>query len=503
MPQLLALEWNRREVRVAVASGRGRRIVLEHAFSIPCREEESAEDSSDSSLGKRIAEALDARGIGRPEALVAIGRSAIELRQLQFPPAPDEELPAMVRFQATREFNEFDDRWLLDFVPIDRQADGPRTVLATAVAPATVARIEAVCEHAGLKMRRLLLRPCAAASLLASATPASAGSLRLLVELLSEEADLTATIDGKTVYMRTTRVSDDRSALPGLLAEIRLTMAAVRNQFTGQEVSSIVLCGEEPVHAELAQGVEANLGMLVELFDPFADIELGPALHASLPEHPGRFAAVLGMLSAELRQTGQAIDFLHPRRRAEPPNRKRQRILAAVAVAVIPLLCFGYMRFEKYRVGKDVQSMSSQLKTLEIALTSGRKIRAQAADIAKWTDGEVVWLDQLNALSQSFPPAPDAMLGQLTLAVRRGGSQMDIKGWVRGADVIAKMEERVRERSGQISGKSSREDRSVRPYSWRFEATVLLENDVAKSNNRNGDSSGKTKKTPLSNRSKS
>ena len=97
---------------------------------------------------------------------MAVGRGSIELRQLQLPPAPDEELPDMVRFQAAREFNELDENWLLDFVPIDQGAEGPRTVLAMAIAPAVIRQIEGVCEQAGLKMQRLLLRPCAAASLL-------------------------------------------------------------------------------------------------------------------------------------------------------------------------------------------------------------------------------------------------------------------------------------------------------------------------------------------------
>ena len=168
MPQLFALEWDSREIRLMVASGRGRQVVIEQAFSIPCETDSSAADTAEQ-IGQRIAAELDARGLGRGEAVVAVGRNSIELRQLQLPPAPDEDLPEMVRFQATREFNELDDKWLLDFVPIDGSAETPRTVLATAIAPAVLGQIEAVCEHAGLKMRRLLLRPCEAALLLEDA----------------------------------------------------------------------------------------------------------------------------------------------------------------------------------------------------------------------------------------------------------------------------------------------------------------------------------------------
>src|SRR5271155_2167798 len=111
MPNLFALEWDSREIRLMVASGKGRQAVIEHAFSIPCEVDPAASDSAET-IGRRIAAELDSRSLGRAEVVVAVGRNSIELRQLQMPPAPDVDLPDMVRFQATREFNEFDDKWL-------------------------------------------------------------------------------------------------------------------------------------------------------------------------------------------------------------------------------------------------------------------------------------------------------------------------------------------------------------------------------------------------------
>ena len=199
MPQLFALEWDPREIRLMVASGRGRQIVIEQAFSIPCETDPSAANTAEQ-IGKRIAAELDARSLGRGEVVVAVGRNSIELRQLQLPPAPDEDLPDLVRFQATREFNELDDNWLLDFIPIEGTAETPRTVLATAIAPAILAQIEAVCEHAGLKMLRLLLRPCEAALLLDGEKSIPRGQVVLLVDPLGVEADLTAVVDGTAVF---------------------------------------------------------------------------------------------------------------------------------------------------------------------------------------------------------------------------------------------------------------------------------------------------------------
>ena len=148
----------------------------------------------------RLAQELDSRGCGKPEALVSVGRTRIELRQFTVPPAEEDDLPDLVRFQAAREFNELDDRWRLDFLPIETVGEGPKPVLATAIAPSEIAAIEKVCERAGLTLRRVLLRPCEAASLL---TAGGGGKLpQLIIELFADEADLTVIHGGKTVFLR-------------------------------------------------------------------------------------------------------------------------------------------------------------------------------------------------------------------------------------------------------------------------------------------------------------
>src|SRR5688572_14023450 len=97
--RLLALEWDGSEARIAVATQRGRKVVVEQAFSVPF-EAKGDLPTDDAEPGRLIAAALASRKIGRVETLVAIGRASIELKRLTLPPAPDEDLPSLVRFQA-------------------------------------------------------------------------------------------------------------------------------------------------------------------------------------------------------------------------------------------------------------------------------------------------------------------------------------------------------------------------------------------------------------------
>ena len=261
-------------------------------------------------------------------------------------------------------------------MPIDESSAGPRTVLATAIAPAMIQQIEAVCQHVGVKMRRLLLRPCEAASLLTGDKTVAAEQVRLMIVLFADEADLTAVVDGKAVFLRTMRFAGDPPPLPTLLAEIRLTMAAVQNQLGGRQVQSMVLAGQDAAHADLAHRIETELGMHVDLFDPFAVVELVPALKSALPANPDRFAPLLGMLTTESGQGKHAIDFLHPRQRAAAPNRRKLWIVAGTAVAVLGLAYLIWARVESYLLASEVEELTIQSQTLESQMPQAKKVRA-------------------------------------------------------------------------------------------------------------------------------
>ena len=477
MPQYLAIEWSAAECRAAVASIRGRQVVIEHAFSFP----RAAGDDSPDALGARLAQELDSRACGRPEVMVSVGRTRIELRQFTVPPAEEDDLPDLVRFQAAREFNELDDRWRLDFLPIETGGEGPKPVLATAIAPTEIAAIEKVCERAGLTLRRVLLRPCEAASLL---TAGGGGKLpQLIIELFAEEADLTVIQGGKTVFLRTTRFAGGHPAVPALVSEIRLTLAAARNQLvteTGDsaKIHSLVLFGQDPVDVQLAESVKAESGLPVTLLNPFAGLATAPALSAAMPAHADRYAPLLGMLQAELRNTRHAIDFIKPGRRPPPVSRRNLWISLGAAAAALVVAYIIWGRVDHYLLASEVDGTRDSVKSIQEELDKGKKSRTNTAEIRKWVDQDTVWLDEMCGLSRGMPSAHDAMLGEFTASSGPHGSQMDIKGWTRKYDNIAEMEEGVRPLAGKMSTTDSHEDNKSHPlYGWHFDGSVTVERE--------------------------
>jgi hypothetical protein len=381
-----------------------------------------------------------------------------------------------------REFNELEEDWLLDFVPIDDAVEGPRSVLAAAIAPDLVGQIQETCHTAGLKPRRLVLRPCAAASLFARARPGESGELRLLVDLLSDEADLTVMSDRRVVFLRTTRLSGDplgaADHVPTLLTEIRRTIAAAQNQLGGRRVESIVLCGSDPQHAALAKAIEGPLGISTIVFDPFTGVELSRSLEQSLPDQPGRFAPLMGMLLAEMERTGHAIDFLHPRRPPPAPSRRRKYIAAGIAVAVLVAGYFTYDRVARALLTAEVARLDRESTSLDEGVAGAAKLEKKAGDIQKWTATNVPWLDELAELSQHAPPAQEVLVTKINLSPAPQNSKykgkIDIEGYTRTKDTIKAMQEAVRDPTRSVQIKDSGQDISKKPYSWRFTASILV-----------------------------
>ena len=261
---------------------------------------------------------------------------------MNLPPAPAAELPELVRFQALRQFTTISADWPLDFVPLQSGEAESSSVLAAAISPDLVKQICTTCQASELTPKRLVLRPFAAASLLRRSAPG--GPPRLMVDILTDEADLSVLDGEQLVLMRTVRLpaahandEDDAGVTQrrALIGQIRRTIAAAQNQMRSKRVELIVVCGDGRDQAALKEQLEAELDYQVQAFDPFQRVRQARSLTA--PDHTGRFTPLIGMLLDEADGSAHAIDFLHPRKKPEPPNRRRQHALMGTAAAAVCL----------------------------------------------------------------------------------------------------------------------------------------------------------------------
>ncbi|MCL4193406.1 MAG: hypothetical protein KJZ87_16845 [Thermoguttaceae bacterium] len=478
MPRILAIEWSDVEARLVMASGRGGRVTLERAWRLDLRGLPDDGGEAEAAIHERLAAALVAERLGKHDALVAVGRASVELRELTLPPAPDDELPDLARFQALREFNNLDDDSPLDFLPLDEDPEQPRRVLAAGMRSEVFGEIRATCAAVGLKPLRLALRPCAVASLLVRSTGAS-DAVQLLVDLAAEEVELTILAGRKVTFVRQTRLMADplvdESAHAALAAEIRRTLAAAQSQSSSRRVESVALCGSGSRHTALAESLSQRVSLPVTAFDPFAGVALGGTLARGLPEAPERFAALVGMLCDEFTDTAPAFDFLHPRQRPAPPSRRNVYVLAGLAAAMVVIAILVISRLQSSELLATVHRLQNESKALEKNLPAAVEATKAAAEVQAWVAAEVNWLEELNWLAEKFPPAQDAALVQLKLNANAGRGEMTLDGLARNVEAVTRLDESLRDEEHRLAGRSKGEGGARGPYSLQFRSSLLFD----------------------------
>ncbi|HTN76630.1 MAG TPA: hypothetical protein VL096_15325 [Pirellulaceae bacterium] len=489
MALFLALEWDGNEARVALARKRGHEAVIEDAFTIELEPREAGQTFAAPSVGARVAAALAARNVGRVDTLVAVGRKDIELRVLSVPPAPPEELPEVVRFQALRQFTTLGEDWPLDYVSLGVATETPTSVLAAALSPENIKQIRSTCEAGNLSPRRMVLRPMASASLLSRQLPDATGRCRLMVDVLSDEADLTVLIGERVVFLRTIRLpahDQVEAQNTALVGELRRTMIAAQNQLGGRRVEYVIVCGNPKDHTGLIEKLGRDLSMPIECFDPFAALPLSDDLARHLPERHGRFAPLLGMLLDEAAGTPHAIDFLNPRKRPPAPDRRRQRVLMATAAGVLVAAIGGFFWMQSAELSSKIAAAQAELRDLEKTVAISQKKIAEANEIDKFAYGDITWLDEFHRLSdpQYFPAGEEVILDLVYGATREvrkdevGGGKLSLEGHVREASVIRTMEDKIRgnpvDPRHTVTGSGGQEDDSSSSYRWKFKEEITI-----------------------------
>jgi len=479
MPRMLAVDWDRREARCVMASAAGGKLRILMAKAVPLVDWAEGGESRPDVAGSLRALFDDPRS-ARAVALVGVDRTNVEVLNLALPPAKESELPELVGLQAFRESQATEDDAIVDFIVLGTGEEGrsddapPTQVMAAVLTKAQLDEIQATCSGAGIKPARILLRPLAAASLFARRVSPTE-RVCLLVSLVGDEADLSVLADGRVVFQRTVRLPEgvgEEAVAQRLTAEIQRTLLVAQQGPLGPNpVEKIFLFGGAEEHTQVVETVTAELGLPASMVDPF---EITDVPDDGLPEHPGRFAALVGMILDESYES-HALDFLHPKRPPVPVDRRR--IVAGVASAIVlAIASLGYWAWgEVSDADSEVRRLSEELEDRKDLLkqTAGKRQLVEA--IRAWERGEVNWLDEIRDLSVRFPPARDLILQRMTMtAERSGGGGIEFSGMARDPMVVTRLEQNVRDEFHEVRSRRIQERGQGKGYPWVFETSMSV-----------------------------
>lgn len=480
----LALDWDDEQVRMVAADCSARGIRIRAAAVVPIGED---------GLQGTLTELTRKYSLEKSDVLVAIGRDRAELRQMQFPPVPLEELPIMVRFQAIRQFASAGDSAEIDFITTHVDEKGIHAIVA-ATGPAQLTPIRKAVEKAGWNLQRVGLRPIAAAALyrlkasevLRDTSKAGDESepVVALIDVVANEAEIVLLRNGEITFVRSVRLPDGdaattKSRATSLAGEIRRSLIACG---AGGANCNVVMWGSVERHGEelklLAERLSGQQDIPCEtrLLDPLELVGTDAKVREATGEMVGRLAPLVGLLVADASNEEELIDFLNPRKTIEATTDKRKLALM-IGVPVVIVLALGWLLWSNIsRLNTQIERQTAANKTLREKTKAADEMITRTEQIDQFLDSDVNWLDEFEQLAASMPPSDELIVKEVLAASnpRGGGGRIVVTGLVTSPDVIKQFENVMRDESHQVIGDKVTQLASDDAYRWKMSETIRL-----------------------------
>jgi len=316
----------------------------------------------------------------------------------------------------------------------------------------------------------------------------AADEVALIVNPLTDEADLTVQAGEKVVVMRTVRlpdVSQVEGRQRALVGEIRRTMAAVRQQLADRKVDRVVVCGA-PDAVDQGDAFAQELEVPVTHFDLVAHAPTGLSSHGVPADSLARFAAVLGMALNEADRRPPIVDFANVRRRAAARRFRRVHALAAAAATITALAIGLYLWNRLTGPTRELAALKREIQEVQETADRYKEVTAQAAAVERWLETDVNWLDELEQFarrvrpqplaSKEFPVNDDVVVSQLTMLRPPGsnavGGRMDVQAKAKSDAAVHDLEQRLRDHVHHVTPGGIQNDKTVPGYPWSHDFQV-------------------------------
>lgn len=388
-------------------------------------EQPSKVDSADrDAVGEWVSSALKEAGCNAKACVVAVPRASVVLKRLTLPAVSggrEGDLAGMVQLQMSRQLTMPLQGAAIDYVrlntPSGAEAEKPATELLAAALPGDfVANAQGLAKKAKLRLRSVALRGEGSATLFAQLSYTQDGPV-LGVTVTSQGVELGIVAEGRVVFSRAVEISPPTELdgwagfIQRVAVEAKRTRVGYRGTGESRDIACIAVLGDDT----LAESVGKSLGD--ELGLPWQTVRFPNAVE--LPsEMENQTRAMLAPLIGLM--VGAAIDrptydFSNPRKAPDTSAQFRQAALAAV---------FGFIIFggggwviadqQLRSLDSKVAAAKKQSGTLATQYIRQLRTEARVNHIDKIREPNVDWIDHVQYLSQTLPPAELARLEGLT-----------------------------------------------------------------------------------------
>lgn len=407
MPDFVALLWDRTEWVAAEASVNAGAVRL---LNTGCEAwpEKPAIPAAPAEGGAWLKSSLSRAGIRSRTVWLILPREDVILRHLELPQAADEELPDLVRFQASARSSVSLDQLLLDFIPIThRVGREQRDALCATIPNSLLLPIRATLEAAGLELAGVTVSSVAIAELLTHAAsqrrlPVHEGMLGIVRDGL--RAEIVILQQRQLIYAHATRLpaGDAAAQLAAIQSETSRAVVAAQRLAPELQLKHGWLVADPAQVEGWAAALTARVDCPVDLLHPVSDTGLlspRPMTGAEIP----KLAGPVGLAVGRHAHPAPVLDFLHPRK-APPRRDPRKARIAAGAAAALSLIvgATAYTQLSLQSLDEQIRALTDEDGTLARQLKAGQPTLAAAKDVQSWFDHSASQLALLSELHEEM-----------------------------------------------------------------------------------------------------
>ncbi len=478
-----AVDFDTRRLRVVQVevNGKGSRVKKMRSEELPA----DLNVADPKALGAYLGQVLREMRLASTGILMHVPRGQAVLKPLSLPNVGNEDdLPGMVRYQVEKELPFSGEQAVIDFAlghHFDAENpslsnDGRLDVLVAAVHTRVVEHYRQIAEAAGVKLRRLGLRPYANMCCVDACRVIEPGQCVAVVHLTAEETEIDVFSDQTVHFSRSavvrlvdrsqpaaegtgeeTAAADDAQVaradkteepytgsetpdpVEQLVMEITRSLKSYHAVQRGRGIRKILIAGDTGVELQLVRRLAMEFDVPCARFSPAAGLQL----EEDDPD-ASAYISAFGLAIGQAARDGYVpFDFLNPKKPVQKVDpRKRNLILGGVAAALVLGVTVFATASHISTKNAELNALISKSNELSREVRTGQTILTRVRAVEKWTDASRDWLGHWAQISALFPPATEAYITSMRSSSE---SSINLSLRARTSETITDLGERLAE----------------------------------------------------------
>ncbi|MAX39362.1 hypothetical protein [Gimesia sp.] len=423
MADYLAINWEKTgltgvEGHIGVSG-----VSVKRIFQIPWPEQLHPEKDP-VSAGSWLKNEFSRLKLTAKQILISFPRHDTTIRLLEIPEVPLEEVPEIVHLQTATRSSVPLNQLMLDYLLLPaREGKVTREVLVASIAKQTHNQAVKTFQSIGLEVTATGISSINNAVWVTHCKPAVMDGPALIVNLVGTNLELTLVHQRQILFTSSSTLSSIEPAIVDqtIHTEINRFLLSRSSQLGGDKISQIVLIGGRE---ECAALLVERLQCAVEVINPLQQEHFSQEPSEELAS-PGVLAGPLGILYSLQQKQLEIVNFLHPHKADEKPDRRKLQIGLGLAGTALILLTALYLTHRNVSdLDEQIADRQKIQRDMDELLKRGQPTLESVALIQKWENSNPKTLKVLQEVDTTLPGTDRIYLSELD--VNRSASQTSL-----------------------------------------------------------------------------